>query len=139
MTTSYYRGSQGILLVYDITDKKSFLAIRSWVAQIRQVYYKILNVHMIFLLKIGISSVFVFYSSFYQHSDENVNMILVGNKCDKLDERVYLIFDRIKFAEIIIIIVVVLFLLLLLLLLLLIIISIIIILERNVQGRRGFG
>ena len=57
MTTSYYRGSQGILLVYDITDKKSFLAIRSWVAQIKQ------------------------------HSDENVNMILIGNKCDKGDER----------------------------------------------------
>ena len=37
MTTSYYRGSQGILLVYDITDKKSFTAIRSWVAQIKQV------------------------------------------------------------------------------------------------------
>lgn len=57
MTTSYYRGSQGILLVYDITDKKSFLAIRSWVAQIRQ------------------------------HSDANVNMILIGNKADKNDER----------------------------------------------------
>ena len=37
MTTSYYRGSQGILLVYDITDKKSFTAIRSWIAQIKQV------------------------------------------------------------------------------------------------------
>jgi small GTP-binding protein len=38
MTTSYYRGSQGILLVYDITDKKSFTAIRSWIAQIKQVF-----------------------------------------------------------------------------------------------------
>lgn len=57
MTTSYYRGSQGILLVYDITDKKSFTAIRSWIAQIKQ------------------------------HSDANVNMILVGNKCDRQDDR----------------------------------------------------
>ena len=34
ITTSYYRSSQGILLVYDITDVKSFQSIRSWISQI---------------------------------------------------------------------------------------------------------
>jgi Ras family len=37
ITTSYFRGAQGILLVYDVTDKKSFQSIRNWVAQIQQV------------------------------------------------------------------------------------------------------
>ena len=52
ITTSYYRSSQGILLVYDITDKNTFQNIRSWMAQITQ------------------------------HADSNVNKILIGNKCD---------------------------------------------------------
>jgi Ras-related protein Rab-8A len=38
ITTSYFRGAQGILLVYDVTDKKSFQSIRNWVAQIQQVH-----------------------------------------------------------------------------------------------------
>jgi len=52
ITTSYYRGSQGILLVYDITDKNSFSSIRNWVSQIKQ------------------------------HADANVVKILIGNKSD---------------------------------------------------------
>lgn len=58
ITTSYYRSSQGILLVYDITDVKSFQSIRSWISQI--------------LL----------------HADINVNKILIGNKCDLQQKRV---------------------------------------------------
>jgi len=57
ITTSYFRGAQGIMLVYDVTDRKTFLSIRSWVAQIQM------------------------------HADVNVNKILIGNKCDKSDER----------------------------------------------------
>jgi Ras-related protein Rab-8A len=82
MTTSYYRGSQGILLVYDITDKKSFTAIRSWIAQIKQVFLYS-KIHVYFFL---ISEKVVIRS---KHSDANVNMILVGNKCDRQDDRVY--------------------------------------------------
>mmetsp|Transcript_5251 Transcript_5251/g.7903 ORF Transcript_5251/g.7903 Transcript_5251/m.7903 type:complete len:206 (-) Transcript_5251:129-746(-) len=57
ITTSYFRGAQGILLVYDVTDKKSFQSIRNWVAQIQQ------------------------------HADVHVNKILIGNKCDIESER----------------------------------------------------
>ena len=52
ITTSYFRGAQGILLVYDVTDRQSFLSIRNWIAQIQT------------------------------HADVNVNKILIGNKCD---------------------------------------------------------
>lgn len=52
ITTSYFRGAQGILLVYDVTDRGSFDNIRNWVGQIQQ------------------------------HADVNVNKILIGNKAD---------------------------------------------------------
>lgn len=52
ITTSYFRGAQGILLVYDCTDRQTFQSIRNWVAQIGM------------------------------HADVNVNKILVANKCD---------------------------------------------------------
>jgi len=57
ITTSYFRGAQGILLVYDVTDRNSFNSIRNWVSQIQQ------------------------------HADVHVNKILIGNKCDMMDER----------------------------------------------------
>jgi len=59
ITTSYFNGAQGILLVYDVTDRSTFNSIRNWIDQIQQ------------------------------HADENVNMLLIGNKVDLLrDERV---------------------------------------------------
>ncbi|KAH9994327.1 small GTPase superfamily, partial [Russula compacta] len=33
ITTSYYRGTQGILLVYDITDRESYEALPMWFAE----------------------------------------------------------------------------------------------------------
>jgi Ras-related protein Rab-8A len=37
ITTSYFRGAQGIVLVYDVTDRNSFVSIRNWVEQIKLV------------------------------------------------------------------------------------------------------
>jgi len=58
ITTAYYRGAMGILLVYDITDEQSFLNIRNWIRNIEQ------------------------------HASDSVQKILIGNKCDMVDDRV---------------------------------------------------
>jgi len=36
ITTAYYRGAMGILLVYDVTDENSFQNIRNWIRNIEQ-------------------------------------------------------------------------------------------------------
>ncbi|KAI0553682.1 ras-domain-containing protein [Xylaria curta] len=58
ITTAYYRGAMGILLVYDVTDQRSFENIRTWFANVEQ------------------------------HATEGVNKILIGNKCDWEEKRV---------------------------------------------------
>lgn len=57
ITTSYFRGAQGILLCYDVVDRNSFNSIGSWLEQINN------------------------------HADQQVVVIIVGNKCEMVDER----------------------------------------------------
>ena len=58
ITTSYFRGCQGILLVYDITVKKTFENVANWMDQINTV-----------------------------NDGQHVCKILIGNKCDMEDQR----------------------------------------------------
>ncbi|NXH65372.1 RAB13 protein, partial [Rhabdornis inornatus] len=44
ITTAYYRGAVGIVLVYDITDEKSFENIQNWMKSIKEVGGEILGV-----------------------------------------------------------------------------------------------
>lgn len=57
ITTAYYRGAMGILLVYDITSEKSFDSIRNWIRNIEE------------------------------HASSDVERMLIGNKCDMNDRR----------------------------------------------------
>jgi len=58
ITTAYYRGAMGILLVYDVTDEKSFSNIRNWIRNIEQ------------------------------HATDSVNRMLIGNKCDVPEKKI---------------------------------------------------
>ncbi|EFO18415.1 RAB-10 protein [Loa loa] len=58
ITTSYYRGAMGIMLVYDITNAKSFDNIAKWLRNIDE------------------------------HASEDVEKMLLGNKCDMGERRV---------------------------------------------------
>uniref|UniRef100_A0A5F5PWW0 small monomeric GTPase n=1 Tax=Equus caballus TaxID=9796 RepID=A0A5F5PWW0_HORSE len=57
ITTAYYRGAMGIMLVYDITNEKSFDNIRNWIRNIEE------------------------------HASADVEKMILGNKCDVNDKR----------------------------------------------------
>jgi len=57
ITSSYYEGAQGIIILYDITDKESFNNVKHWIEQIEK------------------------------FASDNVVKLLVGNKCDYTTER----------------------------------------------------
>lgn len=57
ITSSYYKGAHGIIVVYDITDKESFKNIDTWMTEVEK------------------------------HASDNVSRILVGNKWDLDESR----------------------------------------------------
>ena len=57
ITSSYYRGAHGIIVVYDVTDAESFNNVKQWLSEIDR------------------------------YANENVNKLLVGNKSDLTSKR----------------------------------------------------
>ncbi|XP_036409762.1 ras-related protein Rab-3B-like [Megalops cyprinoides] len=57
ITTAYYRGAMGFILMYDITNVDSFNAVQDWATQVKT------------------------------YSWDNAQIVLVGNKCDLEGER----------------------------------------------------
>lgn len=57
ITSSYYRGAHGIVIVYDVTDRESFEGVKNWIGEIDK------------------------------YAEEKVFKFLVGNKSDLADRR----------------------------------------------------
>lgn len=57
ITTAYYRGAMGIMLVYDVSNTRSFENISNWIR----------NIEM--------------------HATQDVELMILGNKCDIADKR----------------------------------------------------
>lgn len=71
----------GILLVYDVTDERSFSS-KSFSYAYARVPLPMQNIHAPRL------DVRNWFSNIEQHASEGVNKILIGNKCDMEDKRV---------------------------------------------------
>ncbi|KAK7285755.1 hypothetical protein RJT34_20536 [Clitoria ternatea] len=69
VTSAYYRGALGAMLVYDITKRQSFDHVARWVEELRA------------------------------HADSSIVIMLIGNKGDLADQRVVHAEDAVEFAE----------------------------------------
>ena len=69
ITRNYYKGANGILLVFDITDRSSFDHIKNWIEKIKE------------------------------EAPETVIIYLVGNKIDCIDDRIISTEEGQKLAE----------------------------------------
>ncbi|XP_015056690.1 ras-related protein Rab11D [Solanum pennellii] len=69
VTSAYYRGAVGALLVYDITKRQTFDHIPRWLEELRA------------------------------HADKNIVIMLIGNKTDLEDERAVPTEDAKEFAQ----------------------------------------
>ncbi|KAI8636822.1 GTP-binding protein ypt1 [Parasitella parasitica] len=69
ITSSYYRGAHGIIVVYDVTDKDSFDNVKQWLQEIDR------------------------------YAAEGVNKLLVGNKSDLVDKKMVDSEEAKDFAE----------------------------------------
>lgn len=70
MTRNFFRNADGVVLVYDITDRDSFNKIRDWIESCRD-----------------------------SSRGTNIKMVIVGNKIDLKEDRVVLTDEGIKFAS----------------------------------------
>ncbi|KAG2195085.1 hypothetical protein INT46_002648 [Mucor plumbeus] len=69
ITSSYYRGAHGIIVVYDVTDADSFNNVKQWMQEIDR------------------------------YAAEGVNKLLVGNKSDLTDKKVVEYTEAKEFAD----------------------------------------
>jgi Ras-related protein Rab-8A len=81
---AYYRGAMGILLVYDVTDERSFNSNNPPPMQPASP----LNSETLYWGMLTGSDIRTWFQNVEQHATEGVHKILIGNKCDWTEKRV---------------------------------------------------
>lgn len=69
VTSAYYRGALGAMLVYDITKRPTFDHVARWLEELRA------------------------------HADNSIAVMLIGNKADQVESRAVPTEDAVEFAE----------------------------------------
>eukprot|EP01083_Nonionella_stella_P272002 922126_1 len=69
ITTTFYRGAHGIVIVYDVTDRSTFANIKSWLYEVDR------------------------------YAVDNVCKLIIGNKCDLINDRVVSYEEAKEFAD----------------------------------------
>ena len=99
VTKAYYRGADGVILMYDITSEESFIAVRKWIISMQvhalclcvcvqciQLLYIHIHIHVRTHLnkQYCIHSLSLHYCLFFQENMDQLPtcLLLVGNKVD---------------------------------------------------------
>jgi len=69
ITSSYYRGAHGVLVVFDVTNPETFRNVHKWIQEIGR------------------------------YASDGVPLILIGNKCDLVEERKVSLSDAMELAK----------------------------------------
>ena len=69
ITNAYYKNATGAILVYDLTKKDTFNNIKNWLNDVKE------------------------------YADNDLTAIMIGNKCDLVDERMVTTDDGLDFAK----------------------------------------
>lgn len=90
ITSTYYRGTHGVIVVYDVTSGDSFANVKRWLHEIDQnceVVNKVLGESIVVFILLIISAYLILYS------------LTVGNKNDTPERKVVITEDARRFAD----------------------------------------
>lgn len=76
ITTAYYRGAMGFILMYDVTNEDTFNCVQDWYVFAGRDYRRFID----WQSPIRVTQI-------KAYSWDNAQIILVGNKCDLEDNR----------------------------------------------------
>ncbi len=87
LNSAYIRDAMGILLVYDVTNEQSFKSILWFLLCVTLTKFNIVFDHFF----VNKSDIEKWFSIIERFADEDVNKILIGNKCDDIEKKVWFI------------------------------------------------
>ena len=84
VTKSYFRRADGVMLLYDVTNERSFVAVRDWIEAVDVSYETITNILVYYIAVYYIVQIIKFKLVIIQQdvAEKRVPIMLCGNKTD---------------------------------------------------------